>query len=113
MLTGGGEEAALEMAEVIWTEPALAQLDAIAAFIALDKPDAAQAVVRRVVETTAQVERFLRLGRPVPELPNPRYRQVWLKPCWLYYRIDRDRAYILHVRRGEKMLRTEDLIQDD
>ena len=29
------------MAEIIWTEPALADLDAIADYIALDKPDAA------------------------------------------------------------------------
>lgn len=28
------------MAEIIWTEPALADLDAIADYIALDKPDA-------------------------------------------------------------------------
>jgi toxin ParE1/3/4 len=33
------------MAKLIWTEPALAQLDAIAEFIALDKPEAAKAVV--------------------------------------------------------------------
>jgi toxin ParE1/3/4 len=101
------------MAEVIWTEPALEQLDSIAEFIALDKPEAAQAVVRRVFAATGQVERFLRLGRPVPELPNPKYRQVWIKPCWLYYRIDKNQAYILHVRRGEKLLRIEDLISDE
>ena len=101
------------MAEVIWTEPALEQLDSIAEFIALDKPEAARAVVRRVIETTQHVERFLKLGRPVPELPDRRYRQVWIKPCWLYYRLDKDRAYVLHVRRGEKLLRIEDLIGDE
>jgi len=101
------------MAEVIWTAPALEQLDAIAEFIALDKPEAARAIVRRVFAVTEQVERFLRLGRPVPELPIPRYRQVWIKPCWLYYRIDKNQAYILHVRRGEKLLRIEDLISDE
>ena len=101
------------MAEVIWTDPALEQLDSIAEFIALDKPEAARAVVRRVIETTQHVERFLKLGRPVPELPDRRYRQVWIKPCWLYYRLDKDRAYVLHVRRGEKLLRIEDLIGDE
>lgn len=101
------------MADVIWTAPALEQLDAIAEFIALDNRDAAQAVVRRVFGTTGQVERFLRLGRSVPELSHPMYRQVWIKPCWLYYRIDKNRAYILHVRRGEKLLRIEDLISDE
>ena len=101
------------MAEVIWTEPALAQLDAIADFIALDKPDAAQAVVRRIFTLTDNLERFKRLGRAIPEFHHPHYRQVWIKPCWIYYREDGSRVYILHVRRAEKMLRVEDLIKRD
>lgn len=40
------------MAEVIWSEPALEQLDTIASYIALDKPDAARGVVRRIVDAT-------------------------------------------------------------
>ena len=36
------------MAEVVWAEPALPQLEEIVAYIALDKPEAAEAVARRV-----------------------------------------------------------------
>ena len=100
------------MAKLIWTEPALAQLDAIAEFIALDKPAAAKAVVRRVFEATNRLEQFTKMGRPVPELEHTAYRQVWLRPCWVYYRVAEDIVYILHVRRGEKMLRIEDLLED-
>jgi toxin ParE1/3/4 len=35
------------MARLIWTEPALQDLDGIADYIALDKPDAARKFVRR------------------------------------------------------------------
>jgi plasmid stabilization system protein ParE len=97
------------MAELIWTEPALAQLEAIAAFIALDKPDAASAVVRRIFATTDQVERFARLGRQIPEFRRPNYRQLWIAPCWIYYRKDGEKIFILHVRRAERPLRTEEL----
>ena len=36
------------MAQVIWTEPALSDLDAIADYISLDNPEAAKALVQRV-----------------------------------------------------------------
>lgn len=98
------------MAEVIWSEPALAQLDAIAGFIALDRPDAAKAVVRRIFEASDHLERFKRLGRAIPEFLHPLYRQVWLSPCWIYYRIDGEDVYILHVRRAEQPFRLEGLL---
>lgn len=100
------------MAKLIWTEPALTQLEAILDYIALDKPEAAQAVARRIFEATDRLEAFTRLGRTVPELPHPNYRQVWMKPCWIYYRIDGDHLIILHVRRAEKLLLISDLLQD-
>ena len=101
------------MAEVIWSEPALAQLQAIVEVIALDEPEAATAVARRVFTTTDNLSSFLRLGRPIPEFPHKNYRQVWIKPCWLYYRIDDERVYVLHVRRAEKMFRLSELLEDD
>ncbi|HEY0965857.1 MAG TPA: type II toxin-antitoxin system RelE/ParE family toxin [Opitutaceae bacterium] len=97
------------MAEVIWSEPALAQLEAIASFIALDKPEAARAVVQRIFDVTDRLESFLRLGRKIPEFPQPNYRQVWISPCWIYYRVEGDVVCILHVRRAEHPLRKEEL----
>ena len=40
------------MARLIWTEPALNDLETIAEYIALDKPDAAKKYVQRVFERT-------------------------------------------------------------
>jgi toxin ParE1/3/4 len=101
------------MAEVVWSAPALLQLEAIIEFIALDKPEAAKAVASRIIETTDHLEHFRRLGRLIKEFHRKEYRQVWIKPCWLYYRIDGADVYILHVRRAEKPLRLGDLIADD
>ena len=100
------------MAKVIWTEPALAQLELIVGFIALDKPEAARAVAGRVFAGTDRIARFVRMGKPIPGFPYKNYRQAWIKPCWLYYRFDQDAVYILHVRRAEKPFRAEDLTGD-
>ena len=101
------------MGEVTWAEPALQQLDTIASYIALDKPAAARAAVQRIFDATDHLERFKQLGRSVPEFPHSNYRQVWIRPCWIYYRVDGKDVRILQVRRSEQPYRNEDLVEDD
>ena len=55
------------MAELIWTEPALQDVDAIADYIARDKPDAAQRLVRRVFEHVEQLRGQPESGSRLPE----------------------------------------------
>ena len=43
------------MAQIIWTEPALFDLNEIAEYIALDKADAARRLVNRVFESVGQL----------------------------------------------------------
>jgi toxin ParE1/3/4 len=100
------------MAKVIWMEPALAQLELIVGYIALDKPEAARAVAARIFAATDHIARFVRMGKPIQGFLHKNYRQVWIKPCWLYYRVDKDAVYILHVCRAEKLFRVEDLAED-
>ncbi|HCS12319.1 MAG TPA: plasmid stabilization protein, partial [Zetaproteobacteria bacterium] len=50
------------MAEVVWTEPALSDLDAIADYIALENPVAASELVRRVFVHTEQLAGFPESG---------------------------------------------------
>lgn len=93
------------MAEIIWTEPALDQLDDIAEFIALDNWSAASALVVRVFETVDRLARFPDSGREPPELPGSVYREVVCSPCRIFYRLDAERVLILHVMREERQLR--------
>jgi plasmid stabilization system protein ParE len=44
------------MAQIVWTEPALNDLDAIADYIALENPAAAAELVRRVFAHVEQLE---------------------------------------------------------
>lgn len=56
------------MAKVIWTEPALSDLDAIADYIALDKPSAARELVQRVFAHVEQLAAHPLSGSKPPEL---------------------------------------------
>jgi len=50
------------MAEVIWAEPALNDLDAIADYIALDNPETARRLVQKILEHVDHLESHPRLG---------------------------------------------------
>lgn len=93
------------MAQIIWTEPALADLDAIADYIALDKPDAASALVKWVFEHVEHLQSYPESGSRPPELKRSRYRQIVEQPCRVFYRYDGERVYILYVMRSEQLLR--------
>ena len=93
------------MAQVIWTEPAILDLDAIAEYIALDKPSAAVRLVHKVFSSTDRLEQFPESGRKPPELNNSRYLEVIVKPCRIFYRIEGDKIYIIYVMRSERKLR--------
>ncbi len=97
------------MAQVIWTDPAIADLDAIADYIALDNTAAARDLVARVVRHVGQLARHPRSGPRLPELPRDRFRQLIEPPFRIVYRQDGDRVLILHVMRGEQMLRRDHL----
>ncbi len=93
------------MAQIIWTEPALSDLDAIAEYIALDKPSAAINLVQKVFAKTDQLDQFPELGRKPLEFKESRYLEIIVNPCRIFYRIDGDKVYILYVMRRERKLR--------
>lgn len=93
------------MAQIIWTEPALSDLNEIAEYIALDKLDAARRLVKQVFSSADRLEQFPESGRIPPELENSKYREIIVGPCRIFYRIDQGKVYILYVMRGERQLR--------
>lgn len=93
------------MAEVIWAEPALQELDAIAEYIALDNPAAASDLVKAVFDKTERLENFPKSGRIPPELLDSVYREVVVPPCRIFYREDEQRVLVLFVMREEWQLR--------
>ena len=94
------------MAEIVWTEPALSDLDAIADYIALENPAAAAALVQRVFQHVEQLEKFPQSGSKPLELKKSRYRQIVEPACRVFYRYDGERVFVLYVMRSERLLRT-------
>ena len=101
------------MAKVIWTEPSLKQLNAIADYIARDKPDAANRLVRRIFERVDLLETFSEIGRRVPEMRKSAYRELVATPCRIIYRIENNVAVIIFVMRGEQELKPHEIIGAD
>jgi len=95
------------MAQVIWTEPALSDLNEIADYIALDKFSAAQRLIQQIFSSVEHLEQFPESGRIPPELEHSRYREIIVGPCRIFYRSDNEqnKVYILYVMRGERQLR--------
>ena len=101
------------MARVIWADPALMDLDAIADYIALDKPDAARDLVEEVFARVGRLQRFPKLGSIPAEIPDLPYRELHIPPCRVFYRIGKNIIYVVHLMRGEQLLRRDLLKERD
>ena len=97
------------MAEIIWSEPALADLDAIADYIALENPVAAAELIKRIFGHIEQLADHPESGSRPQELGKSRYRQIVEPPCRVFYRYDGHKIFILHVMRTERLLRKAQL----
>jgi toxin ParE1/3/4 len=93
------------MAEVIWTSPAIDDLNDIAEYIALSNIPAAKILTQKIFDAISRLESHPESGKRPLELVNLNYREVNVNPCRIFYRVDNDKVYILHVMRQERDLR--------
>ena len=93
------------MAEVIWTDNALSNLNDIAEYIALENLGAAKQLVQRVFESTERLAIFPESGRTPPELHDLDYREVIVDPCRIFYKCEQEKISVLFVMRVERDLR--------
>ena len=93
------------MAEIIWTSPALEDLNDIAEYIALSHLQAAKNLVAQIFDKVDRLEAFPESGKIPTELTNLNYREVIVNPCRIFYKIDDGKVFILHVMRHERDLR--------
>ena len=101
------------MARIVWTEPALQDLDEIADYISLDKPAAASKFVHRVFARIEQLASHPKSGVVPAELRGTQYRQLVIPPVRIFYRAQKEVVYIVHVMRGERLFRNKDLLGRD
>ena len=92
------------MAQIIWSEPALNELDEIADYISLDNPKAAKHLVRSIFKRIEHLESHPKSGELVIEFKNSVYKEVVFPPCRIFYRLDNEYVYIIHILREEQLL---------
>ena len=93
------------MAQIKWTEPALQDLYEIAEYIDFSNPDAAQRLILKIFASVERLEQFPESGKEVVELEGFDYREVVVNPCRVFYKIDSEEVFILHVMRREQDLK--------
>jgi toxin ParE1/3/4 len=98
------------VAQVVWSEQALDQLEDACRFIARGSPRYAAIFAQRAIRAVAQLEQFPQSGRIVPELGNRSIREVVVQSYRIMYRVAGDRVQILFVYHGARRPREFDQI---
>lgn len=92
------------MAQIIWTEPALYELDEIADYISLENADAARKLVRRVYDSVGKLQNHTQIGKLIDDLDTTIYRKLYVSPCQIFYRVEETKVFIIHIIRDEQLL---------
>jgi plasmid stabilization system protein ParE len=87
-----------------WSQRAIADLEAIAAFIAHDSPAYASIVVRNIVSRTRTLADFPRSGRKVPEFDNEDIRELVVYSYRIIYQLQSEQVLIAAVIHGKRIL---------
>jgi len=93
------------MAKIVWTNRAIADLDEISEYIALDNIEAASRLAARVVAHVVHLSKHPLIGSFVPETADEGLRQIVEPPVRIFYEFDGITVYILHILRFERLLR--------
>lgn len=89
---------------IVWTETAVAHLQAIRDYIARSSPGYAQAMADRIVRRTEALADMPLMGPEVAEYGDESIREVLEHPYRIIYRANSDRVEILAVVHGARRL---------
>ncbi|MBN3926134.1 type II toxin-antitoxin system RelE/ParE family toxin [Nostoc sp. NMS4] len=97
------------MAQINWTNQALADLEAIGDFISRDAPSFAQVFVNRVFLSVERLENFPYSGRIVPEISQDNIREIIFGSYRIVYLVNNDRVNILTIFHSSREIKSSDL----
>jgi plasmid stabilization system protein ParE len=90
------------MAKIIWAPSALADIDAIAAFIARDSVHHASLFIDRIFEAADQLIQLPRIGRIIPEIGDPNCREIIYGSYRIMYRVEKNKVWITGIIHGAR-----------
>ncbi len=88
---------------VRWSPKAIADLESIGDFIALDSPAAAERWTIKLAERVTLAATMPKAGRIVPELRRADIREVFLRTYRIIYRLAADELHILTIFEGHRL----------
>ncbi len=92
------------MAELIWSERAITDLNSIGEYIALDSEYAAKKLIKELLEKANILSIHPGKGRPIPENIPGNYRQILHKSYRVIYRIEKETVIISSVYHQKRLL---------
>ncbi|MGB5156303.1 type II toxin-antitoxin system RelE/ParE family toxin [Desulfobacterium sp. N47] len=96
---------------IVWSPLAVDRISEIAAYIAQDKPSAAEQWVKTVFSKIGHLKFSPEIGRIVPEIDNGRFRELIYGNYRIIYRIEPEQISILTVRHGKQILPIEEILE--
>ena len=90
--------------EIIWSENALNDIEAIASYIEKDSLHYAKAVVSTFFEKTDILIDFPLLGRVVPEYNETNIRELFIFSYRLIYKVNSSHISILTLIHGKRLI---------
>lgn len=89
---------------IVWTEPALSDLEGLVRFIAQDDTQTAIRVGDEIVAHAGILESFPEIGPIYLRRPGGLIRQITCRPFRIFYRVDLEIrvVHILHVWHGAR-----------
>lgn len=85
--------------EIVWSSLAATRLQRIRAFVAQDKPEAAERLALRIVAVVEALRNHPRLGRPGAD-PDFRELVIGGTPYIVFYRVQDNRVMISTIHHG-------------
>lgn len=86
-----------------FTRTAMRQYLQALAYIKRDNPGAARALDRRAQSALQRILDYPSSGRPLPEFPDSRHREVIVAPCRFFYRVVDDAVVVVAVWHGAQL----------
>jgi addiction module RelE/StbE family toxin len=90
---------------VVWSNPAVDDLEAAVAFVAHDSEAYARSLAQLAVDAAESLQRFPNRGHRLPDSKLSRFRELIIGSYRLVYVVERDRVLIVAVLHGHRALR--------
>ena len=95
---------------IVWSPLAVDRVSEIAAYIAQDKPSAAEQWVKTVFSKVEHLKSSPEIGRIVPEIENSKFRELIHGNYRIIYRIELKQLSVLTVRHGKQILPIDEIV---